>query len=72
MHLIRRILLLALWVAIAAPALALDAKRDDVRAFIGEMAEKHGFAADDLGQVFEKAEARPSIIALMARPAEKA
>jgi len=72
MHLIRRILLLALWVAIAAPALALDAKRDDVRAFIGEMAEKHGFAADDLGQVFEKAEARPSIIALMTRPAEKA
>jgi len=72
MHLIRRILLLALWVAIAAPALALDASREDVRAFIGEMAEKHDFAADELGEVFGKVEARPAIIALMTRPAEKA
>ena len=73
MHFIhRRLLLLALWTAIAAPAHALDASREDVRAFVGEMAEKHGFAAAELGQVFEKVEARPSIIALMTRPAEKA
>lgn len=72
MQLMRRILLLALWTALAAPALALDATRDDVRAFVGEMAEKHGFAADELGRVFVKAQARPSIIALMTRPAEKA
>jgi membrane-bound lytic murein transglycosylase B len=72
MHPHRRILLLALWCATAAPAQALDAGRDDVRAFIGEMAEKHGFAADELGLVFAKAQARPSIIALLSRPAEKA
>ncbi len=72
MHPIRRILLLALWTAIAAPALALDASRDDVRAFVGEMAGRHGFAAEELGRVLEQAESRPSIIALMTRPAEKA
>jgi len=72
MQLIRRILLLALWTALAAPALALDATRDDVRAFVGEMAGRHGFAAEELGRVLEQAESRPSIIALMTRPAEKA
>jgi dihydropteroate synthase len=45
MHIHRRILLLALCFAIAAPARALEAGRDDVRAFIADMAEKHGFAA---------------------------
>lgn len=68
----RRILLLALCFAIAAPARALEAGRDDVRAFIAEMAEKHGFASEELGRVFGKTQARPSIIALMTRPAEKA
>ena len=76
MHLIRRSLLIALWASIAtaaaAPARALDASRDDVRAFIGEMNGRHGFAADELGRVLEKAELRPSIIAAMTRPAEKA
>lgn len=72
MHLIRRILLLALGATIAAPALALDATRNDVRAFVGEMAGRHGFAAEELGRVLEQAESRPSIIALMSRPAEKA
>jgi membrane-bound lytic murein transglycosylase B len=67
----RRILLLALW-TIAAPAVALDATRDDVRAFVGEMAERHGFASEEVGRVLEQAESRPSIIALMKRPAEKA
>jgi membrane-bound lytic murein transglycosylase B len=72
MQLMRRILLLALWTALAAPALALDATRDDVRAFVGEMAGRHGFAAEELGRVLGQAESRPSIIALMTRPAEKA
>jgi membrane-bound lytic murein transglycosylase B len=57
---------------LAAPARALDAGRDDVRAFIGEMAEKHGFAAEELGRLFGQVEARPSIVELMTRPAEKA
>jgi membrane-bound lytic murein transglycosylase B len=72
MHVTRSLLLLALCFALAAPARALDAGRDDVRAFIGEMAEKHGFAADELDRLFGQVEARPSIVALMTRPAEKA
>ena len=36
------------------------------------MAGRHGFAAEELGRVLEQAESRPSIIALMTRPAEKA
>jgi membrane-bound lytic murein transglycosylase B len=72
MHVTRSLLLLALCFALAAPARALDAGRDDVRAFIGEMAEKHGFAAEELGRLFGAVEARPSIVALMTRPAEKA
>jgi membrane-bound lytic murein transglycosylase B len=72
MHLTRSFLLLALCCSLAAPARALDAGRDDVRAFIGEMAGKHGFASEELGRVFGQVEARPSIVALMTRPAEKA
>jgi membrane-bound lytic murein transglycosylase B len=72
MHLSRRHLLLALCFALAAPARALDAGRDDVRAFIDEMAGKHGFASEELDRVFGQVEARPSIVALMTRPAEKA
>jgi len=72
MHVTRSLLLLALCLALAAPARALDAGRDDVRDFIGEMAEKHGFAAEELGRLFGQVEARPSIVALMTRPAEKA
>jgi membrane-bound lytic murein transglycosylase B len=72
MHHPRRLLLLAACCAVAAPGHALDANREDVRAFIGEMAEKHGFAVEELGRVFDEAEARPSIVALMTRPAEKA
>jgi membrane-bound lytic murein transglycosylase B len=72
MQLTRRLLLLALFYLLAAPARALDAGREDVRAFIGEMAEKHGFVAEELHRVFGQVEARPSIVALMTRPAEKA
>src|SRR5512139_903408 len=72
MNVTRSLLLLALCFALAAPARALDAARDDVRSFIGEMAEKHGFAAEELGRLFGQVEARPSIVALMTRPAEKA
>ena len=72
MQLTRRLLLLALFYLLAAPARALDAGREDVRAFIDEMAEKHGFVAEELHRVFGQVEARPSIVALMTRPAEKA
>jgi len=72
MHLTRSLLLLALCCSLVAPARALDAGREDVRAFIDEMAGKHGFAAEDLGRVLDQAQAKPSIVALMTRPAEKA
>jgi len=71
-----RRLLIALWAALAAsaaaPAGALDEQREDVRAFVGEMAARHGFAAAELERVFAEAQSRPSIIAAMSRPAERA
>jgi membrane-bound lytic murein transglycosylase B len=70
-----RRLLMALWAALAAsattPARALDEQRAEVRAFVGEMAAKHGFAADELARLLAQAESRPSIIAAISRPAEK-
>jgi len=62
----------ALLAASPSTVLALDEQRTEVQSFIQEMASRHGFAADELGQVFVRVEARPSIIELMQRPAEKA
>ena len=61
----------ALLAAFPATSIALDEQRAEVQSFIREMAERHGFAPGDLGQVFAGVEARPSIIDLMTRPAEK-
>jgi membrane-bound lytic murein transglycosylase B len=76
MHRMPRRLLIALWAAFAAsaaaPAGAFDEQREDVRAFVGEMAARHGFAAAELERVFAEAQSRPSIIAAMSRPAERA
>jgi len=55
----------------ALPALALDTGRDEVRSFIQQMADRHGFESDELGRVFAGVESRPSIVALISRPAEK-
>jgi len=46
------------------------ADRADVRAFIREMAARHGFNTARLQAVFNRAYAQPSIIAAMSRPAE--
>jgi membrane-bound lytic murein transglycosylase B len=54
-----------------AAALALDEQRAEVQDFIRHMAERHDFAAAELGTVFRQAESRPSIVAAMKRPAEK-
>jgi membrane-bound lytic murein transglycosylase B len=69
-----RSLLLALWVALAgaAPARALDEQRADVQAFVGEMAARHGLDAGELARVFAQAQSRPSIVAAISKPAEKA
>jgi membrane-bound lytic murein transglycosylase B len=61
----------ALLSLLALPAAALDAGRDEVRSFIQQMADRHGFASDELGQVFAGVESRPSIVELISRPAEK-
>ena len=55
----------------ATPALALDAKRSDVAAFIADMRERHGFATDTLDSLFAQVESRPAIVEAMTRPAEK-
>jgi membrane-bound lytic murein transglycosylase B len=57
--------------ALPTASLALDEQRAEVQSFIQEMAARHGFAPDELGRVFVRVEARPSIIEAMSRPAEK-
>ena len=54
-----------------AAALALDEQRAEVQDFIRHMADRHGYAAAELGTVFRQVESRPSIVAAMKRPAEK-
>lgn len=57
--------------AVSSPALALDAQREDVRAFVGEMTTEYGFDAGELAQVFAKVQSQPSILALISKPAER-
>ncbi|MGH8197021.1 MAG: lytic murein transglycosylase B [Steroidobacteraceae bacterium] len=57
--------------AAAAPAWALDATREDVRAFAKEMRAKHGFDAAWLDGILAGAESQSRIIELISRPAEK-
>jgi len=61
----------ALLASLPATSIALDEQRAEVQSFIQEMAERHGFATDELARVFSRVEARPSIIQVMTRPAEK-
>lgn len=68
-----RSLLPALFAALAATptAQALDEQREDVRAFVGEMATEHGFTAGELARVFAQAQSQPAIVALISKPAER-
>jgi membrane-bound lytic murein transglycosylase B len=52
------------------PALAIDAAREDVRAFTEEMKQKHGFDAAWLDAIIADAASQPRIIELMKKPAE--
>jgi len=61
----------ALLAAVPATSIALDEQRPEVQSFIQQMAERHGFAPGELGLVFARVEARPSIVEAMTRPAEK-
>lgn len=57
--------------AVAWPAAAIDANRDDVQQFMQEMLRKHGFDEAWLAGVIGAAESQPKIIELMSRPAEQ-
>lgn len=61
----------ALLALVPATGVALDEQRAEVQSFIQEMADRHGYGSDELARVFARVEARPSIIDLMTRPAEK-
>jgi membrane-bound lytic murein transglycosylase B len=55
----------------ASPALALDATRPEVDAFIEEMVRNNGLDGGWLRELLRAAETRPRIIELMTRPAER-
>jgi membrane-bound lytic murein transglycosylase B len=62
---------LPLLALLAPTAYALDENREDVRAFISGLREKHGFDAAELDRVFADARSQPSIVEAISRPAEK-
>jgi len=63
---------LALAAALAPGAAhALDVRREDIAAFIAEVAARDGFDAGELGRVLSQAESRKAILEAMERPAEK-
>ncbi len=45
-------------------------QRDDIKAFVQSMVDKHGFKSAELLQLFKQVELREDIIELMTRPAE--
>jgi len=68
-RLLTALLAFALSPAIAAPA-AHYSEREDVRQFIGEMADKHGFSRKELRTLFSKARFQPAIIKAITPPVE--
>lgn len=67
----RLLALAAATLAAAGPAQALDASREDVRAFVSEMEAKHGLERAWLDKVFDRATSQPRIVELISRPAER-
>ncbi len=68
--LLRALLALALGasMSVAARAAAGYAERGDVRAFISQMVDTHGFARKELQQLFSRARFKPDIIAAITPP----
>jgi len=62
------VVLVAAFLAIAANALAQRALAPEIEAFIGEMAEKHGFERERLRRLFSQVRARPAIIRAISAP----
>jgi membrane-bound lytic murein transglycosylase B len=66
-----RVFLLVFFLALLAPARAMDIERADIHAFIQEMQSAHGFDGEQLAGWLSQAESSPRIIELISRPAEK-
>lgn len=66
-----RALGLALLLAVAGPAAALDESREDVRQFFEEMHAKHGLEQAWLDEAMRRATSQPRIVELISRPAER-
>jgi membrane-bound lytic murein transglycosylase B len=65
-------LLLALFLAGSRPAAAMDTHRADVKAFVAEMADQHGFKKRVVRKWLDAAKSQPAILEAMEKPAEKA
>ena len=66
----RAVLALCLWLAAGAAAATPLAERPEVRAFIGELVVRHGFAEAQLKQVFSRVERVEPVLQFIA-PAER-
>ncbi|MEN0045011.1 MAG: lytic murein transglycosylase, partial [Pseudomonadota bacterium] len=71
MHSTCRLLIATLALLCAGTASAIDTDRDDVRAFIDEMVEQHGFERAELVVLLGEAEVQEGILEAMRRPAER-
>lgn len=66
----RAVLLMSTLSLVPACGQAKLSDREDVRDFIGEMVNKHGFSAKPLTKLFDQAKIREDIIKAISRPAE--
>jgi membrane-bound lytic murein transglycosylase B len=62
----------ALLALCAAPAVAIDTGRPDVKEFIAHMSEAYSFKKRTLRKLLKSAEFQPAIVEAMGKPAEKA
>ncbi len=67
----RSYFLLTVLVLATPAALAIDTQRQDVQAFIDQMAQQHQLKRSDLRALLHNAESKPAIIEAMTRPAEQ-
>lgn len=65
------VLLWLLFVSITATAEVDYTTREDVRVFVREMADKHGFTEEGLLTIFSQAQYKQNIIDAISRPAER-
>jgi len=57
--------------SIATPATALDGSREDVRAFVDEVADRNGLEREWVAETLAEAALQPRIVELMSKPAER-